>query len=283
MPDMPTIVLTIAGFDPSSGAGVTADIKTIAAHGCYGVACITAMTVQSTAGVRRVDPCDPALVTDTLEELASDIKIDAVHIGMLGSGKVAKSLAGFLGRKKLPNVVLDPILKASSGTDLLDKEGTRVLSSELLPLAAVVTPNVDEAAVLTGLPVTNPDQMRSAAVKLHEMGAESVVITGGDLERAIDLLSFQTKRGVQQEVFKSERQRSNSTHGTGCAFATAMACHLGLDRGLPEAVLLAKAYVSAAIAKGQPLGKGVGPVHHLYRMQQQRRAGTIVTEAEPVH
>jgi hydroxymethylpyrimidine/phosphomethylpyrimidine kinase len=125
--------------------------------------------------------------------------------------------------------------------------------------------------------------MRAAAVKLHEMGAESVVITGGHLDKAIDLLSFQTKRGVQQEVFKSERQRSNSTHGTGCAFATAMACHLGLDRGLPEAVLLAKAYVSAAIAKGQPLGKGVGPVHHLYRMQQQRRSGTVVTEAEPVH
>src|SRR4029077_1827895 len=111
MPDMPTIVLTIAGFDPSSGAGVTADIKTIAAHGCYGVACITAMTVQSTAGVRRVDPCDPALVTNTLEEHTSDIKIDAVYIGMLGWGKVAKSVAGFLGRKKPPNVVPDPILK----------------------------------------------------------------------------------------------------------------------------------------------------------------------------
>jgi hydroxymethylpyrimidine/phosphomethylpyrimidine kinase len=115
------------------------------------------------------------------------------------------------------------------------------------------------------------------------MGAESVVITGGHLDKAIDLLSFQTKRGVEQEVFKSERQRSNSTHGTGCAFATAMACHLGLDRGLPEAVLLAKAYVSAAISKGQPVGKGVGPVHHLYRMQQQRRGATVVTETEPVH
>src|SRR6266550_6116359 len=105
MAQAPPVVLTIAGFAPSSGAGVTADIKTTAAHGCYGVACITAMTVQSTAGVRRVDPCDPALVTDTLEELASDVKIDAVHIGMLGSGAVAKSVAGFLGRKKLGNVV----------------------------------------------------------------------------------------------------------------------------------------------------------------------------------
>ncbi|HST11094.1 MAG TPA: bifunctional hydroxymethylpyrimidine kinase/phosphomethylpyrimidine kinase [Terriglobales bacterium] len=283
MPEMPTIVLTIAGFDPSSGAGVTADIKTIAAHGCYGVACITAMTVQSTAGVRRVDSCDPGLVGATLDELASDVKIAAVHIGMLGSGKVARAVAEFLGRKKVPNVVLDPILKSSSGADLLDREGSKVLASELLSLAAVVTPNVDEATALTGLPVSNPDEMRIAAAKLHEMGAESVVITGGHLDKAIDLLSFQTRRGIEQEIFKSERQRSNSTHGTGCAFATAMACHLGLDRGLPEAVLLAKAYVSAAISKGQPLGKGVGPVHHLYRMQQQRRAGTVVADAEPVH
>lgn len=283
MPETPTVVLTIAGFDPSSGAGVTADIKTIAAHGCYGVACITAMTVQSTAGVRRVDPCDPVLVSDTLQELAADVKIGAVHIGMLGSGRVAKAVADFLTRKKLGNVVVDPILEASSGAALLDRDGAKVLATELLPLATVVTPNVAEAAVLTGLPVANPDQMRAAAVKLHQMGAESVVITGGHLDKAIDLLSFQTKRGVEQEIFKSERQRSNSTHGTGCAFATAMACHLALDRGLPEAVLLAKAYVSAAIAKGHPLGKGVGPVHHLYRMQQQRRTGTPVAEAEPVH
>jgi len=283
MPETPTVVLTIAGFDPSSGAGVTADIKTIAAHGCYGVACITAMTVQSTAGVRRVDPCDPALIADTLQELAADVKIGAVHIGMLGSGKVAKAVAEFLAKKKLTNVVLDPILKSTSGSALLDRDGTRILASDLLPLASVVTPNVDEAAVLTGLPVTGLEQMRAAATKLHQMGAESVVVTGGHLDKAIDLLSFQTKRGVEQEVFKSERQRSNSTHGTGCAFATAMACHLALDRGLPEAVLLAKAYVSAAISKGHSLGKGVGPVHHLYRMQQQRRPGSPVPETEPVH
>ena len=283
MPETPTVVLTIAGFDPSSGAGVTADIKTIAAHGCYGVACITALTVQSTAGVRRVEPCDAGLVSDTLQELTSDVGIAAVHIGMLGSGKVARAIAEFLLKKKLTNVVLDPILQASSGAALLDGEGLKVLASDLLPLASVVTPNVQEAAALTGLPVTNPEQMRAAAAKLHQMGAESVVITGGDLEKAIDLLSFQSRRGVEQEVFKSERQRSNSTHGTGCAFATAMACHLALDRGLPEAVLLAKAYVSAAISKGQPLGKGVGPVHHLYRMQQQRRVGAPVAEAETVH
>lgn len=283
MPEMPNVVLTIAGFDPSSGAGVTADIKTIAAHGCYGVACITALTVQSTAGVRRVEPCAADLVADTLRELTADMKIAAVHIGMLGSGKVAKAVADFLARERAPNVVLDPILLSSSGANLIDGSGQKVLAEQLLPLAAVITPNVDEAAALTGLPVGNLDQMRAAAVKLHEMGAQSVVVTGGHLEKAIDLLSFQTRRGVEQEVFKSERQRSNSTHGTGCAFATAMACHLALDRGLPEAVLLAKAYVSAAIAKGHPLGRGAGPVHHLYRMQQQRRAAATVAEAESIH
>ena len=273
-------MLTIAGFDPSSGAGVTADIKTIAAHGCYGVACITAMTVQSTAGVRRVEAVDPSLVTDTLEELASDVAIAAVHIGMLGSAKVVRAVAEFLGSrsgraglaKKLPNVVLDPILKSSSGTELLDADGTRLLVEKLIPLADVVTPNVDEAAVLTGLKVTDLDEMRAAAAKLHQMGSAAVVITGGHLEKAIDLLSFTTKSGIEEEVFKAERQRSNSTHGTGCAFATAMACHLALDRGLAEATLLAKTYVSSAIAAGHPLGRGTGPVHHLYRMNQQRRA-----------
>ena len=280
-------MLTIAGFDPSSGAGVTADIKTIAAHGCYGVACITAMTVQSTAGVLRVEAVDPALVTETLEELARDISIAAVHIGMLGTGKVVKAVAEFLGRgagrvglgNKLPNIVLDPILKSSSGADLLDAAGTRLLIEKLIPLADVLTPNVDEAATLTGLKVTDLDQMRSAASKLHEMGSAAVVITGGHLDKAIDLLSFTTKDGVEQEVFKAERQRSNSTHGTGCAFATATACHLALDRGLAEAALLAKTFVTAAIAAGHPVGRGTGPVHHLYRMHQQRRAAGTGTES----
>jgi hydroxymethylpyrimidine/phosphomethylpyrimidine kinase len=284
MAEKPPVVLTIAGFDPSSGAGITADIKTIAAHGCYGVACITAMTVQSTAGVRRVEAVDPALVTETLEELADDIPIAAVHIGMLGSAKVVRAVAEFLGRRpggtglpntspnRLPKIVLDPILKSSSGADLLDAAGTLLLIEKLIPLAAVVAPNVDEAALLTGLKVTDLDEMRAAAAKLHQMGAAAVVITGGHLEKAIDLLSFSTKSGVEEEVFRAERQHSNSTHGTGCAFSTAMACHLALDRGLAEAALLAKTYVTAAIAAGHDLGRGTGPVNHLYRMNQQRRA-----------
>jgi hydroxymethylpyrimidine/phosphomethylpyrimidine kinase len=302
MPEKPPIILTIAGFDPSSGAGVTADIKTIAAHGCYGVACITAMTVQSTAGVKRVEGVDPSLISETLLELVEDMDIVAVHIGMLGSGKVVKVVADFLsgqsssrqadsrqpnsrqplqpesrsetqrGRARLPNIVLDPVLRSSSGAALLDAVGTRLLVERLIPLSDVVTPNIDEAAVITGLKVTDLEEMRAASAKLHEMGASAVVITGGHLEKAIDLLSFTTPHGIEQEVFKAERQRSNSTHGTGCAFATAMACHLALDRGLAEAALLAKTYVSAAISHGHPLGRGIAPVHHLYRMSQQRRA-----------
>jgi hydroxymethylpyrimidine/phosphomethylpyrimidine kinase len=241
------------------------------------------MTVQSTAGVRRVEAVEPALVTDVLEELASDIAIAAVHIGMLANGKVVKVVAEFLGQRigkaRLPNVVLDPILKSSSGANLLDAAGTKVLVERLIPLVDVITPNIDEAAVLAGMKVTDLDEMRAAAGKLHEMGSAAVVITGGHLDKAIDLLSFKTKRGVEHEVFKAEKQRSNSTHGTGCAFATALACHLALERGLAEAALLAKTYVTAAISAGHTLGHGNGPVHHLYRMHEQRRAAGSGSES----
>ena len=279
----PPIVLTIAGFDPSSGAGITADIKTIAAHECYGVSCITALTVQSTQGVRRVEGVGPRIIAETLQELVLDLSVGAVHIGMLGNEQVVEVVADFLGQARLPHVVLDPILKSSSGADLLDAAGTRLLIERLVPLAELVTPNLDEASVLTGMAVTNLDQMREAAARLHSLGAANVVVTGGHLEKAIDLLSFTTARGAEQEVFKADRQRSNSTHGTGCAFATALACHLAHGRGLPEAVLLSKAYVSAAITNAYPLGHGVGPLHHLYRMSQQRRPSTIVSEGEHAH
>lgn len=271
MPQTPPVVLTIAGFDPSSGAGITADIKTIAAHGCYGVAAITAMTVQSTTGVRRVAPTDLALLTEMLEELLQDVIVSAVHIGMLGSGEVAEQIAGFLSKAKLPNVVLDPILKSSSGAELTDKAGIDVIKRKLLPLASVVTPNADEAAALTGVQVWSVDDMRQAANKLHEMGAAGVVITGGHLEKAVDLLSPRNGRDVQ--IFKAERLKSEYTHGTGCAFSTSIACHLASGRALAEAALLAKAFVSAAIASGYPLGKGTAPVNHMYRMRNHPRVG----------
>jgi hydroxymethylpyrimidine/phosphomethylpyrimidine kinase len=283
MPVTPPVVLTIAGFDPSSGAGITADIKTIAAHECYGASCITALTIQSTRGVRRVEALDPTLIAETLQELALDLVIEAVHVGMLGNARVVEVVADFLSQASLPHVVLDPILKSSSGADLLDRAGTQLLIDRLLPLAELVTPNLDEASALTGMPVTNLREMRVAADRLHDLGAPNVVVTGGHLEKAIDLLSFTTERGRETEVFKAERQRSNSTHGTGCAFATALACHLAHGRGLPEAVLLSKAYVSAAILNAHPLGQGVGPLHHLYRMGQQRRPSTVVSQGEHAH
>jgi hydroxymethylpyrimidine/phosphomethylpyrimidine kinase len=280
MADTPPVVLTIAGFDPSSGAGVTADVKTIAAHGCYGIACLTALTVQSTTGVRRIEPVSPQLILETLNELFADVEVAAVHVGMLGNQKAATAVADFLSTTPVSNLVLDPILKSSSGADLLDRAGAKLLREKLIPIADVITPNVDEAAELTGLRVTNLDEMRQAARSLHAMGSRAVVITGGHLDKAIDLLSFTTAKGVEQEVFKSDRQKSTSTHGTGCAFATALACHLAQNRGLPEAVLLAKAYVTAAISNAHPLGRGIGPVHHLYRMKQLGQRRTFLAEPE---
>jgi hydroxymethylpyrimidine/phosphomethylpyrimidine kinase len=276
----PPVVLTIAGFDPSSGAGITADIKTIAAHDCYGIACITALTVQSTTGVRRVEPVDPRTITETLQELVSDLEVAAVHIGMLGSHGAVQAVAEFLARARLPHVVLDPILKSSSGAALLEAAGTALLIEKLVPLSQVITPNLDEASALTGLPVTDISQMKLAAARLHSLGAANVVVTGGHLDKAIDLLSFTTSSGIEQEIFKADRQKSSSTHGTGCAFATALACHLAHGRGLPEAVLLSKAFVGAAIANAHPLGRGVGPVDHLYRMRRPRRLSVAPAEEE---
>jgi hydroxymethylpyrimidine/phosphomethylpyrimidine kinase len=260
----PPVVLTIAGFDPSSGAGVTADIKTIAAHGCYGIAAITALTVQSTTGVWKVDPVDVKLLRDTLATLVADVKVSAVHIGTLGSGDVVSEVASFLKQSPLPNIVLDPVLAASSGAKLLDDAGLKVMLEKLFPLTTVVTPNAHEAAVLTRLNVTNIDDMKQAAGRLREMGAQNVVVTGGHLDVAIDLLSF-SDGGVQ--TFKSERLESNFTHGTGCAFSSSIACHLAQGRPLAEAVLLAKAYVTAAISNGYPVGKGTNPVNHMHRMK----------------
>lgn len=260
MPEAPPIVLTIAGFDPSSGAGVTADIKTVAAHGCYGVSAITALTVQSTAGVRRVVPVDAKLLGDTFDELLRDVKVSAVHIGMLGSGEVVSRVADFLGYARLKNVVLDPVLKSSSGAALLDKPGVGLLIQRLSSLADVITPNIDEAAALTRLEVRNPPQMKLAAERLHEMGAKAVVVTGGHLNRAIDVLSV---RGEQAQTYRAERVDSPNTHGTGCAFSTAIACQLALGQSLQMAVLLAKAYVLAAIRSSYTIGRGPGPLNHM--------------------
>ncbi len=264
MPQTPPVVLTIAGFDPSSGAGATADIKTIAAHGCYGVAALTALTVQSTSGVRRTQLIDVALLRETLEELNQDSKISAVHIGMLGTAAIAIAVADFLLSAQSPCVVVDTIIRSSSGATLLDNAGVTVLADQLLPLATVVTPNAQEAAVLTGAPVDSVEEMKQAAQQLKEMGAKAVVVTGGHLSPTVDVL---LSANSDLQTFKSEKLDTNYTHGTGCAFSTSIACNLAQGRSLPESVLLAKSFLTAAIANGYPVGKGVNPVNHMYRMR----------------
>jgi hydroxymethylpyrimidine/phosphomethylpyrimidine kinase len=257
----PPIVLTIAGFDPSSGAGITADVKTIAAHGCYGVACITALTVQSTQGVFRVEPVSPDLVVQTLSELAGDVEFAAIRIGMLGSAGVAEAVASFLSGRRAKNVVLDPVIRSSSGADLLDPQGVEFMRKWLLPLATVVTPNIDEAESLSGMSVRSLGEMKAAAEHLQRLGARSIVITGGHLPENTDLLRLNS--GEEHE-FASPRLESNSTHGTGCAFATSLACNLALGKDVKEAVGNAKEFVSKAIAAAYPVGQGRGPVNHLF-------------------
>ncbi len=264
MPQTPPVVLTIAGFDPSSGAGASADIKTIAAHGCYGIAALSALTVQSTSGVKRVEAIDIALLRESLEELKQDSKISAVHIGMLATAAVVNAVADFLEPAALPCIVLDTVINSSSGSTLLDDAGVSVLAERLFPLATVITPNAHEAGILTGSVVDTVDQMKQAAAQLQEMGAKAVVVTGGHLTPTTDVL---LSANGDLQAFKSDRLDTNCTHGTGCAFSTSIACNLAQGRPLAEAVLMAKSFMTAAIANGYPVGKGVNPVNHMYRMR----------------
>jgi hydroxymethylpyrimidine/phosphomethylpyrimidine kinase len=252
----PRVVLAIAGYDPSSGAGITADIKTIAAHGCYGVTCITALTVQSTRGVARVEPVEGRIISETLQALMDDLEIAAVKIGMLGSAEAAKSVMACLKRHAVRYIVLDPILRSSSGAGLISKDGWEVLKDRILPQAYVITPNIDEAAALTKTSVRNPAEMEAAALRLGQMGARNVIITGGHLDPPYDLVWSAGK----MTVLKGKKIPGRSTHGTGCAFSTALACQLALGRDLLEAAKAAKKYVESALKKAPAIGKGTGPV-----------------------
>ena len=280
-------MLSIAGYDPSSGAGITADIKTIAAHGCYAATCITALTVQSTQGVRAVEAVNPEIVRATLRELAADLPLSAVRIGMLGSAAVVEAVVEFLESNRPPNVVLDPVLRSSSGAELLDLAGVALLKDRMLPLISVVTPNVDEVAALTGLPVAEPPpavarlldldadpnpRLRAAVasgVVLLKSGVKAVVVTGGHLEKPTDILLWRPEEELQIRAFPSRRIESRSTHGTGCAFAASLACSLALGKSLPEAVVHAQQYVFRAIQTAEPVGQGVGPINHLWPLQKR--------------
>jgi hydroxymethylpyrimidine/phosphomethylpyrimidine kinase len=278
MPERP-VVLSIAGCDPSAGAGVTADVKTAAALDCYAITCPTALTIQSTQGVFGVEPVRSEVVRDTLRRLAEDVEIAAVRIGMLGSGDVATEVVRFLRDFKPRNVVLDPVLRSSSGAALLDARGIAVIRAELLPICDVVTPNLLEGLALAGddsddlaaadswekaLPIA-----RKTARRLHEMGAKWVVLTGGDLAEANDFISFRAGALTDEHILTGSRIESNATHGTGCAFATALACRLARGAQVIDAVRDAKEFVRRAITAAYPIGKGTGPMNHLFRLDDK--------------
>jgi hydroxymethylpyrimidine/phosphomethylpyrimidine kinase len=259
----PPILLTIAGFDPSCGAGTAADLKTFAAHGCYGVAAITSLTVQNTQGVETVHNTPSAELRAQLEALAKDCDIAAVKIGMLGNRGNAAVVAEFLETRKSPHVVLDPVMKSSSGAELLDAAGIKFVAAELLRRASVITPNVPEAETLTGLTIKDVASMEIAARKLFEMGARAVIVKGGHMEKAMDVLFD----GTDMITLAGEKTNEDHLHGTGCTFASALTAQLAAGRGLFEAATLAKAYVTKAIEKGYPVGKGRIPLDHFYRQR----------------
>ncbi len=268
----PPVCLTIAGFDPSSGAGVTADLKTLAAYGIYGVAAITALTVQSTQGVREIDPIRPSLLRKTLECLASDVELAGVKLGMLASAGVVAEAEHFLRtRPELRNrAVLDPVLRSSSGAALLDAEGTALLRERLLGVVGWITPNLDELALLTGVEVRSREQIEAAAKRLAHQAANAgnpglaIVVTGGHLDRPDDFLLLDG----QGSWINGERIETHSTHGTGCAFSSALLAELVLRRTAGEAVEGAKRYVREALRGAHPVGQGHGPLHHLFAYTQ---------------
>jgi len=270
------VVLTIAGFDPSSGAGAAADLKTFGAHGCYGVAALTALTIQNTQGVSAVYPTDPAILKETIATLLADGRVKAIKVGMVANRADAEVVGVVLeSNPEIPSV-LDPVLRSSGGKDLADAACQEYLRDELIQRASVITPNLFEASALTGLRVENLEAMKAAARKLVEMGARAAVVTGGHLDKAIDVLYD----GSGLEVFVGDRVKPDNTHGTGCTFSSAIAAQLALGRQLREAVVLAKAYVTEAIRKAYAVGPGRVPLNHLYRMVQPARMADH--SAEPV-
>jgi len=257
---MKRTVMSIAGWDPSAGAGVAADLKTIAAHHLYGVGVITSVTAQNTTGVQAIYDLPMEFIAQEIESLTSDIEIHAVKVGMLGTARAANIVASLVHSFKLPNVVVDPVLRSTSGTALLERKGIAVLKEKLLPVAEVVTPNLDEASALTGMRVTDLRTMKEAARALVKAGARTAVVTGGHLGgRAIDVLYD----GHRFSVYDSTKIETTNTHGVGCTFASAIACLLARGLPVPEAVDGAKRYVAKAMNHPYRIGKGEGPLQHL--------------------
>jgi hydroxymethylpyrimidine/phosphomethylpyrimidine kinase len=255
--------LTIAGSDSGGGAGIQADLKTFAALGVYGTSALTAITAQNTVGVTAVHEIPAGVIAAQIEAVISDIGADAVKTGMLSSSAIVEVVARELRRHGVERLVVDPVMIAKSGDPLLKQEAVEALRTRLVPLAAVVTPNIPEAEVLTGMTITSQEDMRRAAEQILGMGARGVVVKGGHLEGPATDLFYD---GSDFHEFTAPRIDTVNTHGTGCTFASAIAA--GLAQGLPviDAVAQAKEYVTEAIRQSFPIGQGHGPLNHFFRL-----------------
>jgi hydroxymethylpyrimidine kinase/phosphomethylpyrimidine kinase len=262
-------VLSIAGSDPSAGAGIQQDLKVATLLGAYGLTVITALTVQNTTGVRQMVPVDPELVAAQLESIFSDIKIDAVKTGMLATADIVRVVASALRRAAVPIVVVDPVLAASDGSPLLEEAGVEVFKEEILPLTTLLTPNLAEAGRLTCREVATIGDMEMAAQELSRRGPQYVLVKGGHLTGApVDVLAD----GRNCYQLPGERLPGPHSHGTGCALAAALATHLAQGRSVPEAVNQARELVAESIRWGLDLGQGRGPVNTFVpRAREQER------------
>lgn len=264
-------VLSIAGSDSGGGAGIQADLKTFSALGCFGMTAITALTAQNTCGVRSIHGVPPPMLRDQIDAVMEDMGADAVKIGMLHSPEIVRTVAQAIDRHGLRNVVFDPVMVATSGSVLIDNAAIEVLVRELFPRAAVITPNLDEAALLVGHALTCAHDMEQAALSLLAKGARAVVLKGGHLpgDTVIDLLV--TAAG-EKTWMEAPRIDSPNTHGTGCTLSSAMAAYLALGASLSEAVSQARSYVREALQHGAQVrtGKGSGPLNHGFAPQAMR-------------
>jgi hydroxymethylpyrimidine/phosphomethylpyrimidine kinase len=254
--------LTIAGSDSGAGAGIQADLKTFAALGVYGTSVITAITAQNTVGVTQVLALDPKLVSAQIDAVVTDIGAHALKTGMLANAAIIDAVASKIQRHRLKNLVVDPVMVATSGDLLIQKNAVATLRSRLLPLAAVITPNIPEAEELSGIALRTSDQIAEAARRIVAMGAQSVVIKGGHLKGpAVDLFFD----GKEFRALSAARIRTKNTHGTGCTFSAAIAAYLAQGETVQRAVVLAKNYITAAIRAGFRVGAGHSPVNHFHR------------------
>lgn len=256
--EMP-VALTIAGSDSSGGAGIQADIKTMLACGVFAMSAITSLTAQNTTGVFAVHNVPSDFVRAQIDAAVTDIPPQAVKIGMVSNAEIARAIAQSLREHKLENVVLDPVMVATSGARLLDEDAVGVLTQELIPLARVITPNIPEAQVLSGMSITSREDMRAAAQRISQQYGCAVLCKGGhSLEDANDVLV----EGEQVTWFEGKRISNLNTHGTGCTLSSAIASYLARGASLPQAIERAKAYLSRALASQLDLGHGSGPLDH---------------------